>query len=205
LWIQISSGKGPDECALATGMYLIKLIEKLEKRKIVYEVLSIVKGRNRECVKSALISAERHSIDKLGLLEGSMKWISRSPFRPLHKRKNWFFDITFLSEPEENVLNRKDIKIETMKNSGAGGQHVNTTDSAVKAIHIPTKLSAIAREERSQHMNRKLALSRLARLIEERNRSKIEKTASELWTQKQELIRGNAVETFKGKKFRRIF
>ena len=63
--------------------------------------------------------------------------------------------------PREFTIDPKDITIQTKRASGAGGQHVNTTDSAVRVVHNPTGIEAQSQDERDQHMNRSLALNRL--------------------------------------------
>ncbi len=63
-----------------------------------------------------------------------------------------------------------DIKIETMRASGPGGQHVNKTESAVRITHFPTGMNTIAKEARSQQQNKKLALARLASMLQKKER-----------------------------------
>ena len=91
-----------------------------------------------------------------------------------------------------------DLKFETCRASGNGGQHVNTTDSAVRVIHLPTGTEANASEERSQSRNKALALLRLQEklhLIAEKNQA-AEKES--MWLDHYHLERGDAIRTFKG-------
>ena len=75
------------------------------------------------------------------------------------KRKIWFAGVNIIDSLSlEYEIKQSDVKYETMRAGGPGGQHVNTTDSAVRAIHIPTGIRTVARDERSQHANKELAL-----------------------------------------------
>lgn len=78
--------------------------------------------------------------------------------------------------PEENIFNEKDVEITACRSSGAGGQHVNTTDSAIKATHIPTGISCICQDERSQFQNKQKALITLREKVETFYKSQIDKS-----------------------------
>ncbi len=88
-----------------------------------------------------------------------------------------------------------------MRASGPGGQHVNKTDSAVRAIHRPSGLTAFSQDQRSQHANRKLARLKLALLLAERALDGMRDSHHATWARNQSLERGNAVRTYVGPKF----
>lgn len=88
-----------------------------------------------------------------------------------------------------------------MRASGAGGQHVNTTDSAVRVTHLPTGITAFAQEERSQHMNKTLAISRLSAILKAKELEGQRQKDREKRSLHKDLERGNPVRIFHGIEF----
>ncbi len=206
LFIQLSSGKGPVECGRATFLACSFLLKELNDFGVKAELQSKILDSAPKTYKSAVISIKsaiseevRHYVESW---EGTVQWSCSSPFRPSHKRKNWFLGVEVIKPPEKLSLEPRDIKLETFRASGPGGQHVNTTDSAVRATHIPTGISVIASEERSQAMNRRVAFVRLAAKIEQVNSAGVDDYEKSCWDNHNELQRGNPVRTFKGPNFK---
>jgi peptide chain release factor len=135
---------------------------------------------------------------------GSLQWICPSPIRPGHKRKNWFVAVDLLATPDAGAgtIEVRDVVFEAMRAAGPGGQHVNKTESAVRATHKPTGIVVTAREERSQAMNRKLALARLATALEARVDAARAHADNARWARHEQLERGNAIRIFEGPDFR---
>ena len=217
MWIQISSGKGPDECALAVSLFLESYQNECNKNKIKTTIIDAVPGRISGNLKSALLSLEGNesldletSNEPLSrpakaineIVSCTILWICSSPYRPNHKRKNWFINIEVFKNPDKLTFFEKDVKYESMRSSGPGGQNVNKVETAVRALHIPTGLTVTASEERSQHMNKKLALSRLSTLIEEKNTQNFSSHKKKMWVQHNTLERGNPFRIYEGKEFR---
>lgn len=135
---------------------------------------------------------------------GTIRWIGTSPFRPLHKRRNWFVGVSRApSSADVPELREADIRFQTLRASGPGGQHVNTTDSAVRAVHVPTGLATVSQDQRSQFANKKVALLKMAVLFEDQRRGNEAGGQRALWDQNHALERGNAVLTYEGQDFRR--
>ena len=206
VWLQITSGRGPAECQLAVAGLAPVLVAEAIAAGLAAEVIDAVPGSERGTLLSALVKVSGAGAAGFARAwTGSIKWIAPSPFRPTHKRKNWFIGVELIGAPPERgqaPLDARDVDFATMRAGGAGGQHVNKTESAVRATHRPTGLVAEAREERSQHMNRRLALARLARMLAEGHAAKEAAAEQQRWAEHDRLERGNPVRTFHGPELR---
>ncbi|MCL1808520.1 MAG: peptide chain release factor H [Clostridiales bacterium] len=196
--IQISLGNGPVECELAVGKFLEALKDEIPDMVIVSEARS----KNAGCFKSAVVST---SMD-VSHLQGTVKWIAQSPYRPRHKRKNWFIDISLFDEAaDETSFDGDLVRFQTFRSGGPGGQNVNKVETGVRAVHVPTGVSVTSTEARTQHLNKKIALSRLGDIIAQQNLDAKALMKQTMWVQHNLLERGNPVRTYEGVGFRRIY
>ncbi len=201
--LQITSGRGPDECAWVVSRVVEAMVKEASANGCHMQTLEIVPGSKPDLFKSALISIEGEDISTfLAQWTGTIQWIGKSQFRLNHKRKNWFVGVAPYPAPEEIESNQHEFRFETMRSSGPGGQHVNKTASAVRVVHVPTGIHAIAQEERSQHRNRKLALSRLLEKLHHENMAAQSKLRQSIWDGHNELERGNPVRIYEGTDFK---
>jgi peptide chain release factor len=135
---------------------------------------------------------------------GAIQWVAQSPLRPHHKRKNWFigvFDLPALEERPKAVT-AQDVRFEAFRAGGPGGQHQNKTESAIRATHIATGLSVVARDERSQHRNKALALNRIGALLRLQGELEAIAARKDEHAVHDRLERGRPVKLFKGNDFR---
>jgi peptide chain release factor len=193
--LQISSGQGPAECELATA----KLFEALRREFPSIELVDRSPGRRAGCCKSVRFRAD----DELRGLEGSVQWICQSPFRPKHRRKNWFVDVSVCAAADETAFDENSIRFESFRSGGKGGQHVNKTETGVRAIYEPTGDSVVATDERSQYRNKEIAKERLKRLIAERNQAGRGEARNYNWLENYKIVRGDAVRVYEGPDFKR--
>ena len=202
-WIQVSSGRGPAECCWVAARVAEQILAQAEVQNIEATIINVVPGPCKDTFRSILISVEKGVGAQafLARWQGSVKWIGKSRYRPEHKRKNWFVSVEVFSPVSDKTRQAGEIQFDTMRSSGPGGQHANKTESAVRARHLPTGLSAVASEERSQHLNKKLALARLDQLIKEKNQEH-QRQQQQQWNHHNNLVRGNAVRVFKGQAFK---
>jgi len=194
--LQISSGQGPEECEMAVKLFADALVSEFKDTVIKTANPGIHKG----CCKSVLLESEQD----LSFLEGSVKWICKSPFRPNHKRKNWFIDVSPTRRHEAAEFDDTLIRFDTFRSGGKGGQKVNKTETGVRATYLPLGLSAVSTDGRSQCLNKKLALERLCAMIAEQKSADKRVVEHLNWLEHTRLERGNAVRVYEGLEFRRI-
>ena len=114
----------------------------------------------------------------------------------------WFWNGATPSA-ETPDLHDEDIRYQTLRASGPGGQHVDKTDSAVRATHLPTGLATLSQDQRWQFANKNIARIKLAMFVDHGRRADEAGRRRALWGQNRELERGNAVRTYEGQRFRR--
>ena len=201
--LQLSAGQGPVECSKAVGLALKTIEKQCQEKGIKLDIVEAIELKERGCFKSALLQFDSPKIDLAKQLaqswQGAMLWVCQSQYRPKHKRKNWFFSGQ-MYEINETQLD-KGVTFQTCRASGAGGQHVNTTDSAVRATHTETGISVRVESERSQHANKRLARALLFQKLEATKLEQMTQQEKARWQQHWEVERGNPVKTFKGEKF----
>ncbi len=190
--LQISSGQGPSECELAVS----KLYEALRTECPDIELLSYREGREKGCYSSVMIATDCDLSD----LEGSIQWICQSPYRPHHKRKNWFVDVSIIPGIQ-NVCTDQEIRFERFHCGGKGGQNVNKVETGVRLIHIPTGITVTSTAERSQAQNRQNALQKLNAILAEKQRAADAKQTKDAWREHTRIIRGNPIRVYEGMKF----
>lgn len=200
----VTSGRGPAECRIA----LVNLLEAMRAEAEAMGLsLDVAVGPAPDAHgpgSAVAVVAGEGAAAFARRWVGSVLWVCPSPVRPHHRRKNWYVGVGLLTACDAGGggLSEAEVRFETFRAGGAGGQHQNKTESAVRAVHVPSGLCVVAREERSQHRNKAVALRRLAGLLAAREDLAREAEKSDRQAQHDGLERGRPVRRFVGPSFK---
>ena len=196
---EVHSGAGGTDAQDWTEMLLRMYSRWAQSKDFEVEVDETQEGQEAGITSATFIIKGRYAFGMLAGERGVHRLIRISPFDANARRQTAFasFDcVPALEEAEEPDIDPTDLKIDTYRSSGAGGQHVNVTDSAVRITHLPSGIVVSCQNERSQTQNKAKAMQILAARLAERAREEKRKEMEKLSGEKRDVAFGSQIRTY---------
>jgi peptide chain release factor 2 len=195
----VTAGAGGTEAQDWADMLLRMYLRYFEKKGFKAELTDYQPG-DEAGIKGATVTVEGdYAYGWLRAEIGIHRLVRISPFDSNARRHTSFCSVFVFPELPDDVevaVNEKDLKVDTYRSSGAGGQHVNKTDSAIRITHIPTGIVVACQNERSQHKNRATAMKQLKARLYELELRKKEEEASAIAGEKMEIGWGSQIRSY---------
>jgi peptide chain release factor 2 len=197
--VSINAGAGGTEAQDWVEMLLRMYLRWAEKKGFETKIIDILTGEEAGLKNVTFMVNGRYAFGYLKAESGIHRLVRISPFDAGARRHTSFASVFVFPEVPDDIvvaIDEKDLRVDTFRSSGAGGQHVNKTDSAVRITHLPTGIVVQCQNERSQHKNKATALKILrARLYEKEMEEKQEKL-QELHNSKKEIAWGSQIRSY---------
>ena len=197
--LEVHAGEGGTDSQDWAEMLLRMYQRWAEREGFKAELVEVTPGEEAG-IKGATLTLEgRHAYGMLAAERGVHRLVRISPFDSAKRRHTSFASVDVTPEVEEDVeveIDADDLRVDTYRSSGAGGQHVNVTDSAVRITHLPTGIVVSCQNERSQMQNRAVAMRILKSRLVQRAREEREAEMDALRGEKREIGFGSQIRSY---------
>jgi peptide chain release factor 2 len=197
--LSINAGAGGTEAQDWADMLLRMYLRYCERRGFKTEFTEYQPGEDAGLKSATLSVVGDYAYGYLKAESGIHRLVRLSPFDANSRRHTSFCSVFVFPELDDSVevaVEEKDIKVDTFRASGAGGQHINKTDSAIRITHLPTGIVVACQNQRSQHANRATAMQQLKARLYEMERRKKEEEAAAFSEDKKEIGWGSQIRSY---------
>jgi peptide chain release factor 2 len=197
--VSINAGAGGTEAQDWAEMLLRMYLRWSERKGYKTEITEYQPGDEAGAKGVTFTVSGAYAYGYLKAEKGIHRLVRISPYDANSRRHTSFCSVFVFPEISDDVdvdIQEKDLKVDTYRASGAGGQHVNKTDSAIRITHLPSGIVVSCQSERSQHKNRATALKQLKARLYEREMEKKENEAAELAGEKKEIAWGSQIRSY---------
>jgi peptide chain release factor 2 len=197
--VSINAGAGGTDACDWAEMLLRMYLRWAERHGFEAEVIDLQPGEEAGIRSATLSITGEYAYGYLNTEQGVHRLVRISPFDANARRQTAFASVSAVPEIDDTVdveIDESDLRIDTYRASGAGGQHVNKTDSAVRITHLPTGIVVQCQNERSQHKNKATAMKVLRAQLFERTRREQEEKLASLAGEKREIGFGSQIRSY---------
>lgn len=197
--VSINAGEGGTDATDWAEMLLRMYLRWAEKQGFRAEILDYQPGDEAGIRSTTFLVSGDYAYGYLRTEQGVHRLVRISPFGSGAKRQTSFASVSVFPELDDSIeveINEADLRVDTFRAGGAGGQHINKTDSAVRMVHIPTGIVVQCQNERSQHKNRASAMKVLRARLFERKQQEREAELEVLRGEKQKIGFGSQIRSY---------